>query len=79
MSRIKSSQKVWNYATVPASGRGRACKTSLQNVGARKERNIRDNIFVINAVMNSIRKGDKEPVDFQVYNVEKCFDTLWLH
>ena len=49
------------------------------NVGARKERNIRDNIFVINAIMNSIRKGDAEAVDFQVYNVEKCFDTLWLH
>ena len=49
------------------------------NVGARKQRNIRDNIFVINAIMNSIRTGNEEPVDFQVYDVEKCFDTLWLH
>ena len=28
--------------------------------------------------MNSIKKGSEEPVDFQVYDVEKCFDTLWL-
>ena len=49
------------------------------NVGARKQRNVRDNIFVMNAIMNSIKKGSEEPVDFQVYDVEKCFDSLWLH
>ena len=49
------------------------------NVGARKERNIRDNIFVINAIMNSIKHKKDESVDFQVYDNEKCFDTLWLH
>ena len=30
------------------------------NVGSRKRRNIWDQIFVINAVLNSIRKGNKE-------------------
>ena len=49
------------------------------NVGARKERNVRDNIFVMNAIINSIKKGNENPVDFQVYDVEKCFDSLWLH
>ena len=49
------------------------------NVGARKERNIRDNIFVINAIMNSIKKQNGGAVDFQVYDIEKCFDALWLH
>ena len=48
------------------------------NVGARKGRNIRDNIFVLNAVTNSIINGDEEPVDVQVYDVEKCFDALWV-
>ena len=48
------------------------------NVGARKERNIRDNIFVINAIMNAIRIEKKESVDFTLYDVEKCFDNLWL-
>ena len=49
------------------------------NVGARKERNIRDNIFVINAIINRIRKTKNQEVDFQVYDIEKCFDKLWLH
>ena len=49
------------------------------NVGARKLRNIRDNIFVMNAVFNSIRKKPEEALDCQVYDVEKCFDALWLH
>ena len=46
-------------------------------MGARKGRNIRDNIFVLNAVLNSAVKSS-EQVDIQVYDVEKCFDALWL-
>ena len=49
------------------------------NVGARKLRNIRDNIFVMNAVFNSIPKKPEDALDCQVYDVEKCFDALWLH
>ena len=48
------------------------------NVGARKERNIRDNIFVTNAITNAVNKNKNEAMDFQVYDVEKCFDKLWL-
>ena len=48
------------------------------NVGARKGRNIRDNIFVLNAVINSVRKGKEEPIDAQLFDIEKCFDALWL-
>ena len=48
------------------------------NVGARKGRNIRDNIFVLNAVTNSVVKGNEEAVDLQLYDVEKCFDALWV-
>ena len=49
------------------------------NVGARRGRNIRDNILVINAIINSVKKKSEEPLDIQVYDVEKCFDSLWLH
>ena len=49
------------------------------NVGSRKNRNIRDHIFVINAILNSVINGDEEPLDFQVYDVDKCHDSLWLH
>jgi hypothetical protein len=33
---------------------------------------------VINAITNSVVKGDQEAIDMQVYDVEKCFDSLWL-
>ena len=39
---------------------------------------IRDNIFVINAITNAVNKNKNEAMDFQVYDVEKCFDKLWL-
>ena len=48
------------------------------NVGARKGRNVRDNIFVLNAVLTEVLKKKKEPVDIQVFDIEKCFDALWL-
>ena len=48
------------------------------NVEARKGRNIRDNIFVLNAVTNSVVKGNPQPIDMQLYDVEKCFDALWM-
>ena len=47
------------------------------NVGGRKGRNIRDNIFVINAIINSIKNGDKEGCHFTLYDIDKCFDSLW--
>ena len=46
------------------------------NVGARKQRNIRYDIFVMNAIFNSARKETQETLDCQVYDKEKCFDTL---
>ena len=48
------------------------------NVGARKGRNICDNIFVLGAVMNSVINGKEDPIQIQVQDVEKCFDKLWL-
>ena len=48
------------------------------NVGSRKRRNIRDNIFVLGAVMNSAKNNNSEPIDVNVYDVHKCFDELWL-
>ena len=48
------------------------------NVGARKNRNIRDNTFVLAAVVNSVVNGGEDPIQIQVADVEKCFDKLWL-
>ena len=51
---------------------------SDSNVGARKNRNIRDNIFVLNAISNSVVNGKEDPIDIQLFDVEKCFDALWV-
>ena len=48
------------------------------NVGARKRRGCRDNIFVLSAINNSILKGNSEPIQLQVTDVKTCFDKLWL-
>ena len=48
------------------------------NVGCRKKRGCRDNIFVISAVMNSVVNGASPPIQVQVTDVEKCFDKMWL-
>ena len=47
------------------------------NVGARQNRNIRDNIFVINAIMNNVARRNLKDTDIVIYDVEKCFDKLW--
>ena len=49
------------------------------NVGARKGRNIRDNLFVVHAITNSIKRGSEEAVDICAYDAEKCFDALWTY
>jgi hypothetical protein len=51
---------------------------SNSNIGARKERNIRDHLFIVYGVINSVLNGNDEPADIQIYDVEKCFDALWL-
>ena len=49
------------------------------NVGARKARNIRHNLFVVNAVLNSVKRGTEESLDMCAYDVDKCFDSLWTY
>ena len=49
------------------------------NVGSRKLRNIRDHIFVLNAILNLVTNKTEEALDCQVYDVDKCHDSLWLH
>ena len=51
---------------------------SDSNVGGRKDRNIRDNLFIVYGVINSVLKGTDGCMDIQIYDVETCFDALWL-
>ena len=38
----------------------------------------RYNIFVLNAIINSIKRGNEEACDVTVNYIEKCFDALWV-
>ena len=43
---------------------------SNSNIGARKNRNIRDHTFVINAILNDAINGpNKSPIDIQIFGV----------
>ena len=49
---------------------------SDSNVGGRRKRNIRDNLFVLYAIINeSIR--NKKSIDIHFYDLDKCFDEIW--
>ena len=49
---------------------------SDSNVGGRKRRNIRDNLFIINGVINYGIK-EKINIDITLYDIMKCFDAMW--
>ena len=49
---------------------------SDSNVGARKQRNIRDNLFVVYAVINDA-KDRGVCIDIMLMDLVKCFDGMW--
>ena len=42
-----------------------------------KNRNIIDNIFVVNAVFNNVIKQNLKNTDIEIYDADKCFNNLW--
>ena len=52
-------------------------KLTDSNVGGRRGRNIRDNIYVLSAIINSVTSGNAKACDVSVHDVENCFDALW--
>ena len=48
------------------------------NIGARKRRNIKNHLFILYGIINSVLKGESESVDIQIYDLVKAFDVLWL-
>ena len=52
---------------------------SDSNVGARKGKNIRNHIFVINGIIHDVLSSKKKkPIDIQIVDYKKCFDSMWL-
>ena len=48
---------------------------SCSNIGARKERNIRDHLFVVNSILHEVLEN-KLNVDIEIYDIMKCFDKM---
>jgi hypothetical protein len=52
---------------------------SDSQVGARKGKNIRNHIWVVNGIVCDVLSTKKKhPVDIQIYDYKQCFDSLWL-
>ena len=51
---------------------------SDSNVGARKCKNIRNHIFVLNGVINEAVNNKKLSVDLQILDYKQCFDSMWM-
>ena len=52
---------------------------SDSNVGARKNKNIRNHIFVINGIIHDVLSSKKKkPIDIQIMDYKQCFDSMWL-
>ena len=51
---------------------------SDSQVGGRLEYSIRNHLFVVYSIINSVLNKEGPPVDIHLYDLRKCFDGLWL-
>ena len=52
---------------------------SDSNVGARRNKNIRNHIFVINGIIHEVLASKKnKSIDIQIMDYRQCFDSMWL-
>lgn len=57
---------------------GVAESMSDSNVGAQREKNTKNHLFVIHGIIKSVINGGAECIDLQIYDIVQCFDALWL-
>ena len=50
---------------------------SDSQVGGRKERGIRDHLFIVNGIIHEHSKSKNKPVTIQIMDYSCCFDSLW--
>ena len=51
---------------------------SDSNVGGRKGRSIRNHLFIVYGIINSVINKESPPIDIQFYDLQQCFDAMWL-
>ena len=49
---------------------------SDSNVGSRKRKNIRNNSFIINGIINDAASSKSKPVDLAILDYKQCFDSM---
>ena len=57
---------------------GQRQNISDSNIGARKDMNVRNHLFIIYGVINNDVKDEEECVDLQVYDIVQAFDSFWI-
>ena len=51
---------------------------SDSNIGARKGKNVRNHIFILNGIINETNNNKKKAVDIVILDYKQCFDGMWL-
>ena len=51
---------------------------SNSNIGAMRKKNIRNHLFIVYGIINSVLQGETPSVDVGIFDLEKCFDVVWL-
>ena len=51
---------------------------SNSNIGALKNKNVRNHLFIVHGIINSVLKGEGKCIDIQIYDIIQAFDALWL-
>ena len=60
-----------NYDTIDSN-------MSDSNVGARKRKNIRNHIFILNGIINDVLSRKDAAIDIIIVDYKQCFDSMWL-
>ena len=53
-------------------------KMSDSNIGARKNKNVRNHLYIVYGVIHSVLQEGRGCVDIQIYDLVQAFDALWL-
>ena len=52
---------------------------SDSQVGARRGKNVRNHIWVLNGIISEVLSSKKKPpIDIQIFDYKQCFDSLWM-
>ena len=51
---------------------------SCSNIGARKNKNVRNHLFIIHGIIANVISEKKECIDLMIYDLVQAFDSLWI-